>query len=89
MKRVLIIALFSLLLIAPNYHNQNSYLDKLKCDEVIELYNEMSILYHISVLRTVEVKTKPAQDLWKEMKIFTLRAHPLLEEARARACKAS
>jgi hypothetical protein len=61
--------------------------DNLTCDQVSELFFEMSVLYHVASDRLNKVETSMAKKLWFELKILTLQNRDSLLLARFQKCK--
>jgi len=91
MKRLAVIFLLSLVLMAPADPNKPlpSYMEKWTCIDALEVYTEAGALHQVAGERLNSSKSPAAKMFWAEVRQFTLSVHPDLLEARTRKCKAA
>jgi len=91
-KRLIVIILLSLCLIAPYVDIDKplpSYMDKWTCMDVVDIYRDSGSLYQLSVEEYGKAKSPATKMFWGEVKKFTLSLHqPLLQALRLK-CKAA
>lgn len=83
----LLTIVISLACVGATPKNSPTKWDKLTCEEVVELFNEMGFLYAVSSVRLSGVTGEYPKKLWMELKLLTLQNRDSLAEARAQKCR--